>query len=392
MKVLAIETSCDETAICIAESNGNKEDLIKVKILGNSLISQVNEHAKYGGVYPTLAVREHKKNLCPVLFDVLQSAGMFEKEKNNSSITNVEKYLSREKELLFDFKKEITNIKPPQIDAIAVTNGPGLEPALWVGINFARSLSDYWDVPLFGINHMKGHIISALFSDGAISSPSFPSLSVLVSGGHSELVYSKDPHSYEIIGETRDDALGEAYDKVGRILGLPFPGGFEVACRAETARKKGLSPVSFTVPMLLSNDLNLSFSGLKTAVKRHVDGFDGKTLDEDHICTISRGFEEAAVSSVINKVKKALQKYDVSSIILGGGVSANTYLQNTLKETVLKCDPDGNKKTYIPQKDLSTDNAIMIALAHIWDGKRAPASAESMKAESTLSLDETLNT
>ena len=391
MKVLAIETSCDETAICIAESSEKKDGHTKVKILGNSLISQVNKHAKYGGVYPTLAVREHKKNLCPVLFDALRSAGMFKKEKNSSSITNVEKYLSREKELLFDFKKEVTNIKTPQVDAIAVTHGPGLEPALWVGINFARSLSDYWSVPLFGINHMKGHIISALFSNDTIVSPVFPSLSVLVSGGHSELVYSKDSHSYKIIGETKDDALGEAYDKVGRMLGLPFPGGFEVACRAETAREKDIAPVNFTVPMLLSNDLNLSFSGLKTAVKRHIDGFDGKTLDEDQICAISRGFEESAVSSVVNKVKKALQKYNVSSIILGGGVSANTYLQDTLKEIVSKDDPTGNRKIYIPQKDLSTDNAIMIALAHIWDGKRTPISAEDIKADSTLSLDDTLN-
>ena len=294
MKVLAIETSCDETAICIAESDKSEKNssvFAKVKILGDSLISQVNHHASYGGVYPTLAVREHKKNLCPVLFDALKAAKMFKKEENHTKLGSVEKYLSREKELLIDFKDKITKIKPPSVDAIAVTSGPGLEPALWVGINFARALSFYWDIPLFAVDHMKGHIISALFSDGVLSAPPFPMLSILLSGGHTELVYSKEKNNYKIIGQTRDDALGEAYDKVGRMLGLPFPGGYEVACCAEKAREENIPGVVFPIPMNTNKSLDLSFSGLKTAVKRHIEGLKGSKLNKTDVK--SRGFEDA---------------------------------------------------------------------------------------------------
>ena len=387
---------CDETAVCIAESDKTEKNpliLAKVKILGDSLISQVNQHAEYGGVYPTLAVREHKKNLCPVLFEALKSAKMFEEKNNETKLGSVEEYLSREKELLVDFKNKITKIKPPSIDAIAVTCGPGLEPALWVGINFARALSCYWDIPLFAVDHMKGHIVSALFSDGILSAPPFPLLSILLSGGHTEFVYSKEKNFYEIIGETRDDALGEAYDKVGRMLGLPFPGGYEVACCAQQARKENTPGVVFPIPMSKNESLDLSFSGLKTAVKRHIEELKGSTPTKTQINQISRGFEDAAIKSVINKVKKAMEQFNVSSVVLGGGVSANEFLKEELKK-VLKKDMafgDTKKNLFLPKKELSTDNAVMIALAHIWEENPVSVDLDSISANSTLSLDPKLN-
>ena len=247
--------------------------------------------------------------------------------------------------------------------------------------------------PLFAVDHMKGHIISALFSDGVLSAPPFPMLSILLSGGHTELVYSKEKNNYKIIGQTRDDALGEAYDKVGRMLGLPFPGGYEVACCAEKAREENIPGVVFPIPMNTNKSLDLSFSGLKTAVKRHIEGLKGSKLNKTDVCQISRGFEDAAIKSVTNKVKKAMEQFNVSSVVLGGGVSANKFLKEELKKILEKDVSFGGRKKslFLPKKELSTDNAIMIALAHIWEENPFPVCLDSISANSTLSLDSEFN-
>src|SRR3989344_1760152 len=229
MIILSIETSCDETAVSLLQISGSPTSP-KIKILGNALYSQVKIHEKYGGVYPNLAKREHQKNLIPLLKKVLKESGSFEPTTRNQRPTNkLQKILEREAELLEQFLNFVLKIKKPRIDAIAVTEGPGLEPALWVGINFARALGEVWNVPVVPVNHMEGHFMSVLWTDIADQRRknadkrrkkkrriNYPVLALLISGGHTELVYSKIPHKYRILGETRDDAVGEAFDKVAR--------------------------------------------------------------------------------------------------------------------------------------------------------------------------------
>ncbi|MEK9185413.1 MAG: hypothetical protein AAB863_01430, partial [Patescibacteria group bacterium] len=272
MIILGIETSCDETAVSVVEAGELVEKPV-FKVLGSALASQAKLHDKYGGVYPNLAKREHIRNLPAVLIEALRKANL---------ISNLEFPISNN----------------PDIDAIAVTVGPGLEPALWTGINFAQDLSREWGVPLIPTNHMEGHIASVLLSktdeNPKFEAPNnkprtkasfirgrriqnsnietqnkikFPAIALLISGGHTELVYLKSWQEKEIIGETKDDAVGEAFDKVARMLGLPYPGGPEISMLAEDARSKNLHlETKFPRPMIHSGDLNFSFSGLKTAV------------------------------------------------------------------------------------------------------------------------------
>ena len=286
MKILSIETSCDETAISIVETDGKE-----FNVLGNAILSQIEHHKEYGGVFPTIAKREHTKNLIPLLRNVLSESNslnakdeIWHPEKKEV----LEKMLKREPELLKQFLEFIPTIKTPDIDAIAVTNGPGLEPALWVGINFARALASVWDKPIIPVNHMEGHIFSALLQDD-FKMPKFklPMLALLISGGHTQLVLSKEHLKYEIIGETLDDAVGEAFDKTARMLGLPYPGGPYISALAEMSRKnaeytqtdvekiqsestsslrESAHEVKFPRPMLYSNTCDFSFSGLKTSV------------------------------------------------------------------------------------------------------------------------------
>ena len=244
MIILAIETSCDETSIAILEASGGLKSP-SFKILSNTVLSQIKTHAKWGGVVPALAKREHSKNLVTILNKSLMQAG-FLKLNLKSQISNLDsntknklqKILKREPELLEQFLKFISTIKIPKIDAIAVTVGPGLEPALWVGINFAKVLSLIWDKPIIAVNHMEGHIVASLLATKSnlkskISKPmEFPAMALLVSGGHTELVLVKKWGDYKIIGETRDDAAGECFDKTARMLGLPYPGGPEIAAKA----------------------------------------------------------------------------------------------------------------------------------------------------------------
>jgi N6-L-threonylcarbamoyladenine synthase len=215
MKILSIETSCDETAISLLEANGEKTNP-EFNVLGDALYSQIEKHREFGGVYPSVAKREHALNLTPLLEKLL-------KETNEEIIPNdeiigieqniqkeVREILSREPNLYEAFIKYVSKIKKPNIDLIAVTSGPGLEPALWVGINFARALSLVWQIPVIPVNHMEGHITSVLKESTNVEQITFPAVSLLISGGHTELVLIKGWGEYEIIGRTKDDAVGEA--------------------------------------------------------------------------------------------------------------------------------------------------------------------------------------
>src|SRR3989344_5258142 len=294
MRILGIETSCDETAISIIETEGEVGGNFHIKILANEILSQIAIHREYGGVFPMVAKREHSKNLIPLLKKAMEGAGFWklkvesEKLKDKEDYSQILKNLrideKREPEMWEQFKKEVPKIKKPVIDAIAITRGPGLEPALWTGINLSKALSTVWDIPLIPINHMEGHIFASLLRREdetelnaecyRLNAMGFPAIALLVSGGHTELISIKDWFEYKLIGGTRDDAVGEAFDKVARILGLPYPGGPEISRLAEkfrleistNNRQLTTHNIKFPRPMIKSGDSDFSFSGLKSSV------------------------------------------------------------------------------------------------------------------------------
>src|ERR1035437_1675959 len=261
MIILGIETSCDETAICIIETD-ESSSTPKVKILGNQLYSQIALHTQYGGVFPMMAKREHIKNLTPILEKCLEESGIINLDGNKKlfeqKVEKIKEILIREQGLFEPFlelaEKISTGKWNKKIDAIAVTNGPGLEPALWVGVSFAKALSEVLNVPIIPTNHMEGHILVATLQrskklkvesqksdktnelEYEIRQINFPAIALLISGGHTQLVLIKDNLKYEIIGNTKDDAIGEAFDKVARILGLAYPGGPLISKLAEKER------------------------------------------------------------------------------------------------------------------------------------------------------------
>ena len=370
VKILAIETSCDETAIALVEGSGNIHSP-SFKVLGSSLLSQIDLHKEFGGVYPNLARREHAKNLIPLLLKTLQDSGLY-KEKNiheslNPTIkSRLEEIFIKEPELYLAFMDTIPQIEVPDIDLIAVTEGPGLAPALWVGVNFADGLRAIWNKPALPVNHMEGHIWSTLLNDGDIS---FPSIALLVSGGHTELVYVKDFGDFKVIGKTRDDAIGEAYDKVARLLGLPYPGGPALSHLAQIHRNSGKERrILFTEPMVNSNDFDFSYSGLKTSVLYKLKEFSEITPEIKE--EIARAFEEAAIGSIITKTRKAIDTFEARSLIVGGGVIANTYLRSRLAELVSQYD---NLVLKLPERHLSTDNAVMIGMSAWLGAKKNPS-------------------
>ena len=424
MKILSIETSCDETGISILEANGGVKKP-SFEVLANNLNSQIKIHAPYGGVYPALAKREHLKNL-PILLE-----------------------------------KILKETKIKKVDLIAVTYGPGLEPALWTGIVFAKDLAKKWNVPLIGVNHMEGHMLSVFGKNkGLFGIPKieFPALSLLVSGGHTELVLATKWQKYKIIGETLDDAAGEAFDKVARMLELPYPGGPEISKLAEKERKNLLdilplsarkfsaenflcpsstllprlpdatylrkskneveeqslqgvrsatgarlqqfsskkiaypekisSFISLPRPMLHSKNFDFSFSGLKTAVLYLIRDLKKENpnilQDEKTKMAISKEFEDAVVETLVHKTKKAIEKYHAKTIIVAGGVSGNKHLQNQMKKIISK-----ENKLLFPNKDLSTDNSIMIGMVgyfrYLEKGGKLPKNPK-IKAQGGLRL------
>ncbi len=371
--ILAIESSCDETAISIVKSSGSK-----VELLCDEISSQVKLHAKWGGVVPNLAAREHVKNITPLLEISLEKAG----------------------------------ITPNEIDAIAVTQGPGLIPALMVGVNFAKTLSFLWEKPLIGIHHIEGHIYSNFVRE--ISNPKsqipnktqnakseiskekqeilFPALVLVVSGGHTQLVFMKDHFEYEIIGQTLDDAVGEAFDKVARILGIGYPGGPRVAQWASkfqdtknkfqtisneqkhtsdqllvtsdyNLNKNALNiyGIKFPRPMINKQGYNFSFSGLKTAVLYETKKNPELLKSKEYVAEICHEFQQASIDVLVSKTIKAAEQYYPATIMLAGGVSANKELRKQLGEAVSKFLPDTKYK--IPDTSLTGDNAAMIATA-----------------------------
>jgi N6-L-threonylcarbamoyladenine synthase len=353
VKIVAIETSCDDTCVAVLEAKKLKTG-VSFKIL-SSVVHTQDIHNQYGGVYPAMAKREHIKNITPV------------------------------------FEKAIKDAKSPNLDAIAVTVGPGLEPALWVGITFAKELGEKMNIPVIPVNHMEGHIFS-IFPDNkktfAIknSKAIFPSLSLLISGGHTELVLSKDFQKYEIIGSTRDDAAGEAFDKVARMLGLAYPGGPEVSRLAAKERKvsKVSSSVTFPRPMIHSKDYDFSFSGLKTAVLYHIR--DHGPLTDKLRSKIAKEFEDAVIEVLVSKTLRAVKEYKIKTLIVGGGVSANEYLKKMLLKNLKKIAP--GTKVHFPVKSLTGDNALMIAIAGYfqYNNMEQVITAKKLTAQGNLSL------
>lgn len=379
MIILGVETSCDETALSLVEATGDIS-APQFRVLGTSLFSQAKLHAEYGGVFPTLAKREHNKNLIP-LFKVLVGKVGGEKtvvlsDEQKIKITEI---LAHEGELKDTFISEIQQIPKLHIDRIVVTSGPGLEPALWVGISFAKALGVAWNIPVFPTNHMEGHILSPLLAD--TSAVTFPALALLISGGHTELVEVRSWGEYRILGATKDDAVGEAFDKVARILDLPYPGGPEISKLATLSRARGDAlAFSFPRPMIHSKDFDFSFAGLKTAVLYHVQKFPPTTTIEKE--NIAREFEDAVTETLITKTQKALEEIGSNTLIIGGGVIANTHIRKSFENL---CASLGTR-LLIPSTDLATDNAVMIAMAGYIDSFTKKSPSEDFRAEGNLSL------
>jgi len=421
MKILAIETSCDETAIAILECNGD-EKAAQFRVLGNALLSQIEIHKGYGGVFPALAKREHAKNLVPILEAALEEAELLHEDTQaipEETRAKIRDILAREPGLTEAFFEFTSECEPPAIDAIAVTAGPGLEPALWVGINFAKALALLWEKPLVAVNHMEGHILAALLEKGergeefSISNLQFPILALLISGGHTELVLMKEWLRYELIGQTRDDAVGEAFDKVARMLALPYPGGPEISKLAEESRAARVGTISEQTagfgpgsrseylatrlpdlglgarysdlrlprPMMHDGTCDFSFAGLKTAVLYLLKDRPG--LNDEEKKQLAREFEDAVADVLWKKTAQALDETSAQTLVIGGGVSANMHIRRTFTEKILSEFPTVSFR--LPATSLTTDNAIMIALAGYYRALRKEF-ATDIVASGNLSL------
>ncbi len=310
MLVLGVESSCDETGIALYDSAAG--------LLSHALHSQVAMHAEYGGVVPELASRDHIGRVVPLLRDALRSAGR----------------------------------RLDEVDAVAYTRGPGLAGALLVGCAFAEALAVALDKPTIPVHHLEGHLLSPLLS---ADPPSFPFVALLVSGGHTQLMRVTGVGEYELLGETLDDAAGEAFDKSAKLLGLPYPGGALLSKLAESG-----TPDVYELPrpMLHSGDLSFSFSGLKTAVltlvREHTDA-----LTDEFKADAARAFQEAIVEVLVKKSLKALKQTGLKQLVVAGGVGANKQLRSTLNEEAKR----KRFRVYYPELEFCTDNGAMIALA-----------------------------
>lgn len=317
MKILAIETSCDDTSIALIEAKGNplsknNSGNWRIKILKNFVSSQIKVHEPFGGVVPTLAKREHIKNL-PILWKRIVKQGK-------------------------------------KADLLAVTVGPGLEPALWAGIEFAKNLAKELNKPLIGVNHLEGHLYSNWLVSGK-KNPKFPAIILLVSGGHTILLKMDSLTKWKKLGETRDDAAGEAFDKVARLLNLPYPGGPQIEKIAKEGNSKS---VAFPRPMLRDKNYEFSFSGLKTSVLYYLRD-NPKTNKAD----MAASFQQAVLDVLIGKTIRAAKEFNAKSVLLCGGVAANKTLRNALKKESVKIGAE----FFAPQFKFNTDNAAMIAAA-----------------------------
>jgi len=382
MTILGIETSCDETALALMETR-NDNGALECRIISSLIHSQAAMHEPYGGVYPNLAKREHGKHLPRLLEKLLEDAGLERRDLSKAEILAKRDSLERfynenaaKNPDLFEALKGTDFLETvPAIDCLAVTAGPGLEPALWVGINFAKILSLAWSKPLVAVNHMEGHVLGSLLesdkADGKwqkLKTVRFPALALLISGGHTELVTIKsrsdmnngaEAIDYEVIGRTRDDALGEAFDKAARLLGLPYPGGPQISRLAEEARRSDIIPsIRLPRPMMKSGDLDFSFSGLKTAVLYAVRAHQSAST-ETFKRELALEFEEAVADVLDHKLRAAIEKTGAKTLIVGGGASANKRLRQIFQKTA----DELSLPLYLPSGHVSGDNALMIALA-----------------------------
>lgn len=345
--ILAIETSCDETSIAVLDCWGGFTKP-RFTIRANIVSSQVALHAPFGGVVPSIAKREHQKNLPTILVSALREA----------NITN----------------------PGGEIDALAVTIGPGLEPALWAGITFAQELAQQWKLPIIAANHMEGHIAAAMLKQKA-ENLKFPALTLLVSGGHTELVLVKNWLQYRVIGKTLDDAAGEAFDKVARMMNLGYPGGPIISRLARTGNRYSFS---FPRPMLNSKNYNFSFSGLKTAVLYTLRDLK-KNKTPYTKSDIAASFQDAVIDVLVTKTMRAAKEYHAASIILGGGVAANKGLRARMSEAVKK--ETKKTKLFLPEPSLTVDNAAMIvAAAYFHALKKDFTDWKKLAARATMGL------
>ena len=379
MRILAIETSCDETAVALLAFT-KQGTATRYHILAEKLYSQSDIHSTYGGVYPSLAKREHQKILPILTKELLETASLLQKDSSAEITNTIQDICVREPAMLSAIEQHFSHTKPEAIDVLAVTQGPGLAPALWVGVNFVRTLSLLWDIPVIPVNHMEGHIVSALITDTELITPDYPLLALLVSGGHTELVLADSPGAYQKIGQTLDDAAGEAFDKVARLLGLPYPGGPALAKLADVARKQNLtSPTTFPRPMLQDSTCNFSYAGLKTAVRVFCEKH--RNLSDTDKAAIAMEFENAVIETLTEKTRRALEIYTPKSIVVGGGVSANTHLRKAMHDLA---EQYPNTILYLTNRTYATDNALMIALAAYIN--HTPVVAETLAAQANLSF------
>lgn len=365
MIILGIETSCDETALSLIEATGGLS-FPRFRLIGSSLFSQAHLHAEFGGVYPNLARREHQKNLMPLFRKLIADAEIKKNTPAPLVENSLKEILAREPELLKDFLEWMPKTEKIEVDAIAVTSGPGLEPALWVGISFAKALGEIWNVPVVATNHMEGHIVSVLIdrNESEVESEklkvNFPALALLISGGHTELIEIQSWNKMQILGSTRDDAVGEAFDKVARILDLPYPGGPEVSRLAGLCRARGgQTEFKLPRPMIHSKDYEFSFAGLKTAVLYAAKAVG--TLNTEQKENIACEFEDAVSEVLLEKTRQALLERCSKTLVIGGGVISNTYIRALFEAMIKNEFPETT--LLIPGKDLTTDNAVMIAMA-----------------------------
>jgi len=323
MKILAIETSCDETAVAVLEIKGQN-----YKVLANFVSSQIHIHKKYGGVVPEVAARKHLENILPLL--------------------------------------DKAKIQKKDIDIIGVVHGPGLITSLIVGLETAKTLAYVWGKPLVPVNHIKAHILANCLETGTnkLAKIKFPALCLVVSGGHTSLVLLKDMLKFKVIGQTRDDAVGEAFDKVAKLLDLGYPGGPIISERAINANAKAYD---LPRPMINSADYDFSFSGLKTAVRYELEKI--KFKDKKTIANMAASFQQACVDVLIDKTISAAKKFKVKSVLLGGGVSANKELREQLKTAVAELN---DVDFYQPDLSLTTDNALMVAVAANFEYQAKP--------------------
>ena len=309
--ILAIESSCDDTAAAILEN-----DVVLSNIVANQLI-----HNQYGGVVPELASRAHQQNIVPVVTAALHKA----------------------------------NIKKEQLSAIAFTQGPGLMGSLLVGSSFAKSMALALEIPLIAVNHMQAHILAHFIDEEGFDKPTFPFLALTISGGHTQIVQVNDFFDMEIIGETTDDAIGEAFDKSAKILGLPYPGGPLIDKYAQLGNPKAFS---FTKPKVPG--LDFSFSGLKTAILYFIQKnvAENPNFIEENKNDICASIQNTIIEIVMDKLKLAVKQTGINQIAIGGGVSANSGIRKTLKEAEEKL----GWKTFVPKFEYTTDNAAMIGI------------------------------